>query len=104
MELSIPLGIYQNLVDELDSVSGRWEEFGLKLGVRKSVLNVIKNDYIKETDGTKKCFSEMLYKWFRNSTKSPNQIWITVCNVLTKMDESQLASEVAQKHGMQFIT
>lgn len=73
----------------------------MQLGIEKSELEVIRQDNM-HGGGVSDCFSTMLDMWLKKTEKSasPNEIWITVCKVLKKVDENRLATEIAQKHGM----
>ena len=70
-----------------------WFNIGLKLGIEYHELEVIRLDRMQR-GGISECFTAMLELWLHRIRESPNEIWITVCEVLRELKENRLANTI----------
>ena len=76
-----------------------WKFIGLKLGIEKSALDIIK----KDCDNVKERMLEMLASWLkRENTSQPMPSWNILLTTLSEYDSiqtTQIASKFVCNHG-----
>lgn len=95
--LHITLGLLHEsdldaLVEEMSSVSTKWESIGQELGVYKGYRTHIRNSYSTSHD----CMREMLRKWLQDTLRSHN--WERIILAVRRTGEPQLADNLKAKH------
>ena len=83
-----------DLLNELSTVT-QWYLFGIYLGVDLTTLSEIEANYRK----VRECLTHTVAQWWRNVTPT----WSAVVNALMGIGREKLASQVAEKHGMDYI-
>lgn len=75
----------------------KWYQLGVALGVPVDELKTIQSGYIMLSGGVKRCLSETLEWWYRNTPGGAT--WSDLCVALHAVDERALAKKVAKDHG-----
>ena len=81
------------LMDELSTVT-QWHLLGIYLGVDLPTLAAIKADH----EDTKDRLTHMLIQWLNRNRGTPT--WSAVVKALVGIGRDKLASQLAEKHGM----
>ena len=81
----------RDLLNEMSTVT-QWYLLGIYLGVDLSILATIKADH----KDTKDCRTHTLIEWWNRATPT----WSAVVKALMGIGREKLASQVAEKHGM----
>ena len=82
------------LVNDLDSIASKWEEFGLQLpGMKKSKLDSLKHLYLSDT----KALREVLALWLRNGSNLTRKAILDALRS-ESVGESQLAGELYKQY------
>ena len=88
-----------NLASELKTVTAKWFQLGINLGLETYELNMIQRD----NQGSDQQMLQTLDVWLR---REPNASWVDVVNALEEMRENKAAKNIRQKYirgGIQSI-
>ena len=82
------------LIKELSTkVSAKWEDIGPFLDIEEDTLEVIKQDYPRDT---RRCFREMLKHWLKQVDPPPT--WAAIIDAIDSLGYKSLAHHLSEMY------
>ena len=78
---------------------GKWQEFGLGLGLLQTTIEIIKAD----EKGVESCFRECLVRWLRREDKVDEKglpTWLRLAEVLEEIGDKATAEKLKKEKGI----